>query len=248
MQTIDTGYQLNLYWRKIILCVLLMFAYGVASAQTTHKTPVGINLPSYDNRFVHYGFQLGLTHSGYRLRHSERFLNQTIVKSVFPSFSTGFTIGFLFNFRVSELSDLRFAPYVGFYERKINFVYQDVNKKPVTAIFESSTIELPLLYKFKSARRRNTRMYMLAGVKTSISVGAKRKLKEALNIQTKPLGFSLEYGLGLDIYYPLFKLAPELRFSYGLSNLFVEDKKNQLTYNSIDKISTYSVSLTIFFE
>lgn len=248
MQRINIWHKLNICSREKVIFFLL-FLCGVSGfSQNPHKTPAGINLPTYDDRLIHYGFQLGLAHSGFRVKHSDRFLNQTVLERVYPTASTGFTIGFLFNLRVSELSDLRFAPYVGFYDRKLNFIYNDETKKDATASFQSSTIELPLLYKFKSARRRNTRMYMVGGLKTSIEVGAKKKQKEALNITTKPVGFSLEYGLGLDIYYPLFKFAPELRFSYGLTNLFVEDPKNELTYNSIGKISPYTVSLIFFFE
>lgn len=248
MQRANIWNQFNIYRREKIVFLLLLFCCFSSYSQSVHKAPVGINLPTYDDRLIHYGFQLGLAHSGFRVKHNELFLTQKLLDQAYPTASTGFTIGFLFNLRVSELSDLRFAPYVGFYDRKINFVYSDTTKKNAVASFQSSTIELPLLYKFKSARRRNTRMYMVGGIKTSIEVGAKKKQKEALNITTKSVGFSLEYGLGLDIYYPLFKLAPELRFSYGLTNLFVEDPKNELTHNSIKQISPYTVSLIFFFE
>ncbi len=240
--------QFNLHRRKEVIILLLLLLSLKGFNQNSHKAPPGINLPNYDDRLIHYGFQLGVAHSGFRVKHNERFLNQQLLDNVYPSASTGFTIGFLFNLRVSELSDLRFTPYVGFYDRKLNFKYQDDNLKNALASFQSSTIELPLLYKFKSARRRNTRMYMVGGIKTSIEVGAKKKQKEALNITTKSVGFSLEYGLGLDIYYPLFKLAPELRFSYGLTNLLIEDPKNELIHNSIEKISPYTVSVIFFFE
>lgn len=248
MQGINIWDKLNIYSREKIIFLLFLLCGVLGFSQSSHNAPVVINLPTYDDRLIHYGFQLGLAHSGFRLKHNERFLDQDVVDKVYPEASKGFTIGFLFNLRVSDLSDLRFAPYVGFYDRKINFVYQDETKKDALASFQSSTIELPLLYKFKSARRGNTRMYMIGGLKTSIEVGAKKKQKEALNITSKPVGFSLEYGLGLDIYYPLFKFAPELRFSYGLTNLFVEDTKNELTYNSIGRISPYTVSLIFFFE
>ena len=49
--------------------------------------------------------------------------------------------------------------------------------------------------------------------------------------------------MGLDLFYPLFKLAPELRFSHGLSNLLVPH--NDVFSNSLQSMSTNSVTLYI---
>ena len=49
--------------------------------------------------------------------------------------------------------------------------------------------------------------------------------------------------MGLELFYPLFKLAPELRFSHGLRNLLVP--RNDVFSSSLQSVSTNSVTLYI---
>ena len=37
------------------------------------------------------------------------------------------------------------------------------------------------------------------------------------------LNFALEIGAGCDFYFEYFKFAPQIKYSYGLKNLIVED-------------------------
>ena len=69
-------------------------------------------------------------------------------------------------------------------------------------------------------------MYMLGGLKPSLEIGAKNKDeagKDILNL--KSFDLSLEIGFGSDIFFQLFKLSPEIRYSRGLINLL---KTNEL--------------------
>lgn len=87
---------------------------------------------------------------------------------------------------------------------------------------------------------------MIGGLKPGIEVGARKRERRNDQLRTQSLDLSIDYGFGLDIYYPLFKFSPELRFSLGLSNLFNED--DNIFSNSIDGLSTYTVTLYLLFE
>lgn len=105
---------------------------------------------------------------------------------------------------------------------------------------------MPFVLKYKSSRRGNNRMYMFGGFKTSVEVGGKKKARTSTQLTTKSVDYSIEYGIGVDIYYELFKLSPEIRFSYGLKNLFVAD--DNLYSENISELSTFTTTFFLYFE
>lgn len=242
MEAIDVWNKYNLYGRKsLIFCFLIFGLHTFVQGQTKSH----LNLPSYDERTLHYGFQIGINYSQFKINQSDYFLQQDSVKSVRGVGTPGFSLGFILNYRLGDFFDLRLLPAVSFYERRISFRLNKTNN-PVEAIFESSYIELPLVVKYKSFRRENSRMYMVAGVKPSIEVGGRKEEGQRDELQTSGFDLAAEFGFGTDVYFPLFKFAPELRFSVGLLNLYRE--QDNVLSRSIASQSTYNVSLYIMFE
>lgn len=242
MQTTHFWHKFDIHCGKIILLLFFTVLYNFDAVSQINRR---INLQNYDEKKIHYGFQLGINYTTFRLNQSEFFLDTDTVQGVYAQGSNGFALGFLFNYRLAEFFDVRFTPYVGFYERKIRFELKNL-EEPLDAAFQSSIIELPIVVKYKSARRGNHRMYMIGGVKYSAEVGARRRQQQETDLRTSNSDISIEYGIGLDIYYPLFKLSPELRFSYGLSNVFLPD--DNIFSNNIERMSTFTTTLFFFFE
>lgn len=214
-----------------------------------------INLSYYDEHKIHFGFLMGLNYSTFRLQHSPEFSQMDTVAEVYSTGGPGFQLGFIVNYRLGEYFDLRALPQVSFYERRINYRFNFDNDSTSStfgtfpmaqAVFESSIIELPILFKYKSHRRGNTRLYMVGGLKASFEVGAKRRQQRNDQIAQRSFGLSLDYGIGLDRYFPLFKLAPELRFSLGITEMFKKD--DNLFSAPVQSIRPYTVSLSFLFE
>jgi hypothetical protein len=215
----------------------------------------GQNLVGYDYKWLHYGFFLALNRSGFRSYASPYFNNQILdpkldssqrLVSINPLASVGFTTGFILNIRIFDLLDVRVLPTVSFYQRSVVFRFQ--NDSSVQELNQStfSFMELPLLAKFKSLRRNNTRMYMIAGIKPALEVGSKKKEIQEDRLRVTTFDFNIEYGFGFDFYYPLFKFSPELRFSHGFSNLRNVDPNPYS--RSIRKMYTHTVTLYFNFE
>ena len=202
-------------------------------------------MPSYDEKPIHFGYFLGLNYSTFKIVHSPSYIQSDTLTSVTAIGKSGFEVGFVFNMRLGEYFDLRALPKVSFYERGINYYFKKTTA-PVSADFQSSIIEIPFLVKYKSHRRKNLRMYMVGGVKTGFEVGAKKRQKRDDQLATKTFQLSLDYGIGLDMYYPLFKLAPELRFSLGIMDIL--KKTDNIYSTSIQRMTPYSISLSIMFE
>jgi hypothetical protein len=117
-----------------------------------------------------------------------------------------------------------------------------VDKQMVEATF----VELPMLVKFKSQRRENFRMYVLGGIKPSISTSNKNKDQRADKLRFNSKDFAIDYGFGCDIYFPLFKFSPEIRFSNGLANMKANDTNKYA--NSIQNLRSNTITFMLNFE
>jgi hypothetical protein len=216
----------------------------------------GQNLVAYDDRFLHYGFFLAINKSQFKVTTSPYFRAQQldtskisdssalVVMNSIPSI--GFTTGFIVNFRIFNLLDVRLLPTVSFYQRYVEFEnlksVRNVELKQSTFSF----IELPIMLKFKSQRRNNSRMYMVAGIKPALEVGSKKNEIQQDRLRANIFDFNVEYGCGFDLYYPLFKFSPEIRFSHGFSNLLINDPNEYA--RSINSMLTHTVTLYFNFE
>lgn len=248
--------------------LLLLLAAGSAGAQARFepkrqpkpgKTPEAdvINLPNYDTRRFHFGFFLALNYGGFRARRSDYFAsqiqdttNKARFASVNPQPSPGFTTGFIVSMHLNELWELRFHPQVSFYQRTVEYTYvnKDTLIPPSMELAQStfSFIELPLLVKVKSVRRRNARMFLTGGLKPCFEVGSKRKEISPSNLRTNTVDLQVDYGFGLDLYYPLFKFSPEIRFSHGLLNMAYDDPNP--FRKSLARLYTHTVTLYFNFN
>ena len=237
--------KLNIYSRKVILLSLLVFSFSISFAQKDHKEKV-INLPHYDERFFHYGFTVALNGAAYNVKHSNYFLNNTdSIISINGERTIGFTLGFIINLHINDNFDFRVLPNVGFYNRNLSYEFNTLGE--VKQEIESNVLELPMLLKFKSRRQGNFRAYVIGGIKPGIEVSSKIKESDGENsLRVRDNDLVIEYGFGVDIYNPMFKFSPEIRFAHGLNNMLVNDPN--IFAKSLDRISTHTVTLYFHFE
>jgi hypothetical protein len=253
MYTINLWNQFHLHRQKVaLLFIFLLFLshQSLGQEKKTYGTTRGVNnLPYYDDKIFHYGFSIGINSARYRVTQSSTFLSTDTILSVTPKGTGGFSLGFIVNYRIADHFDLRLLPTVAFYERRLDYVF--AQRGAISQLSESTFIEFPLLLKYKSQRRKNLRMYMVAGVKPAIEAGSKKKDKKATELRTNNFDFSVDYGFGFDIYYPLFKFSPELRISHGfVSHGFVNminNDKNPYA-QSVNVLLTHTVTLYLHFE
>ncbi|SIT92333.1 porin family protein [Pontibacter indicus] len=245
-------HQLHLHRQKISFAVLFLICLaGTTQVQAQTQKVKGENKPGYDEKRIHYGFYLGMSYSKYYIEHSQAYADQAATGTQVNTLNElGFYPGLVLNVRLLEYLDARFVPGVGFYGRSIDFERRDTPEGEGgnfdNTTFASPVIELPVLLKYRAKRRGNFRMYMVGGVKASRVLGntTHTQNRDLLRINRNDL--SIDYGVGLDIFYPYFKFAPELRFSHGLMN----QKSNSGGEYSplIDRMTTRNVSLIFHFE
>jgi hypothetical protein len=213
---------LHIYCIKVklslfVLLLLPLSGYGQEAFQ--------YNLPFSDDKWLHYGFSIGLHGSSFQLKYSDKFVTNEMdsVHSIMPANAVGFSLGFITDFRIVEQFNLRVLPKVSFYEFPVDFNYTDgtIDEQLIEATF----IEVPILIKYKSERHKNFRVYFLGGLAPGLEVSGKRRKEQSDNrLLTNDFNLNVEMGMGIDMYFPLFKFSPEVRFSKGLLNLLKQDQ------------------------
>ena len=218
------------------------------SAKGVVKSVTVQNLPAYDERWFHPGMYLGFSASRLNIEQSSYYIGKKWVTANSVLSTPSISVGFIADVRLGGPESpfiLRFAP-------GVNFQYRSVEFRPtgypapdsiVTQNIDATVVQFPLLLKYQSDRRRNSRMYMIAGLNPSLTASNRRSdpLHNVLRAEGSDL--TLEYGVGLELFYPLFKLAPEIRFSHGLKNLLVP--RNDVFSRSLQYMSTNAVTLYI---
>lgn len=183
------------------------------------------NLPFSDSKWLHYGFSIGLHTSSFQLKYSDKFVTPEMdsVHSIIPANAFGFSLGFITDFRLEDQFNIRVLPKVSFYEFPVDYNYTDDHIDP--QLIEATYVEIPILLKYKSERHKNFRVYFVGGVAPGFEVSGKKRKEQSDNrLLTKEFNVNIELGFGIDMYYPLFKFSPEIRFSKGLLNLLREDE------------------------
>ena len=247
METSYIWNKLHLYGPKIVLLMLLVIGVG-HEAFSQKKRWVNQNNPNYDERKLSYGFLIGLHSTAYQIKYADRFVTQNFdtVYSIEPGWSPGFSLGFIVNYRITDLLDFRITPKVAFYEHTLRYRYTDETPTEEKLV-ETTMVELPLLLKYKSERRGNIRMYMIGGVKPGLEASGKKDMENASStLGITGTNLSLEAGFGFDLYYPLFKFSPEIRFSRGIVNI-LENTTNQYGL-PLQRVNTNTITLYLLFQ
>jgi hypothetical protein len=247
MQTTYIWNKLYLHGPKIILLSLVLLC-GSQEAFSQKKRWVNKNNPNYDERKLSYGFLIGLHSTAYQIKYSDKFVTPALdtIYSIEAGWSPGFALGFIVNYRLTDLLDFRITPKVAFYEHTLRYLYTDETPTEEKLV-ETTMVELPILLKYKSERRGNIRMYMIGGVKPGLEASGKKNMENtSSNLGITGMNLSLDAGFGLDLYYPLFKFSPEIRFSRGIVNI-LENTTNQYG-QPLERVNTNTVTLYLLFQ
>ena len=208
-------------------------------------------------------FFLAAHNSTLQLKYSDAFLNSTSVnaftdvRSIQTKFSPGFSLGFIGILRFHDQVSLMFTPKVGFYEYKTEVTYfskdvgdvSDPTSLPRIEEYssEATMVELPLLFKYRSVRFNNTRMYWLGGA----SYQFRTKGQDEANVDDIVMtgqDVSLEAGMGFELYFKYFKFAPEIRFSHGLMNAYQAENTIPELRDAISSIKRKSITVYLNFQ
>lgn len=230
----------------IFISIGLLLFGGNISAQTQKVQ----NRPYADQKLYSFGFTVGihsqdliLSHTGYAQPNGEVWFAEI------PDYSPGFSVGIIADRYLNEYFNIRTVPTLYFGEKKFKFIEQNTGEE-FSTIMKTNYLSIPVYMKFNSRRINNFRPYMIAGGYANMEIGAKKD--QVLRLNTSDFG--LEFGFGCSFYTPMFKLCPELRFSFGLKDLINKDRsdlrdKELLKYTeALSSGKSRMITLTFNFE
>lgn len=236
---------------KVVILTLLAGLSGAVPAVARTFNDKVQNLPYADNRRWHLGFSIGayasdlrFTHNGYITPEGEEWrIDQ-------PHYQPGFCVNGLFDLRLNNYFSVRLSPGMYFGSRDITMKEINTDARERQNI-KSTFVVLPVDIKFSGMRYRNSRPYVTAGVMPAFDVAKKRS--DILQLKTSDIYLSV--GFGCDFYLPYFKLNPEIKFCFGLSDMLahdrpdlVDDPQKYKFTQSLTKATSKMVVLTFYFE
>lgn len=236
--------------RAVRLAVLLIFFSSASSAfaKWGEKVP---NRMYADLKPWHWGFSVGthvqdlvFTHSGFISEDGRQWQMEV------PGFAPGFNATVLGDLRLHKYFNVRFSPGMYFGSKTVHMLDFNSGEKQLQDI-KSALVVIPLDLKISGDRLHNTRPYITAGVMGVLDISKKR----ADPIVTNNFDTMLTVGLGCDFYLPFFKLCPEIKFCFGLTDILKHDRPDleenpaamQIT-QSLSKMKSNMVVLSFYFE
>ena len=253
MFTTYIWHQYHLYRQKVILFVgfLGVFLLGISqNSQAQRYEYKRIYDEFYDDKIVHFGFLFGFGSSRFNVYHSKNFGSGLPSDSAVTIVSPGnfaFQVGGLVNFKLNDRFDFKTGMNIALYGREVNYRFNNSPDFPAE-LRESTWLEIPILLKYKSMRRGNSRMFVDAGVKIGIEANVRKNAASSRRLDTRTGDLSVEYGVGFEQFFKYFKFTPELRFSHGITNMFIPPTNNNPYARDIQRLNSHTVTLYLMFE
>lgn len=223
---------------------IVALTVGIFSALTALAQP---NQEQYDNQWLHFGFTLCTNSARMRVdTYASKIASDSIMNVRMTSFP-GIGLGGITNLRLGKHFDVRLMfPVISFVQRNLTYEFP-TQKKEVKV--ESAYCDASLLLKFKSSRRKNIRAYVVLGPRYSYDLASTIKKDRSMKnpvVSLKKSTWGYDAGFGLDIYFPFFKLSPELKVCNTYGNALYYD--GFIYTDIIRNISPQMVVFSLHFE
>ena len=245
---------------KRLITVILLVAIGLTAVAQKRKVQ---NKPYIDLRPFHFGISMGLNLQDAEMSNvGPQLLEDGTMRTItcdVDNWNPGFSVGVLGDFRLSDNFNVRISPTMHFGSKHLVFRdFNDLNDaghpRETTQDLKNSYLAIPLDLKFSAPRFNNYRPYVVAGFSPMINLAG----KDQDYVRLKRFDAMVNVGLGCDFYLPYFKLIPELKFCYGLTNALDKDHVNELidvnkrvyanSINGVDGVRTKMFLFTLYFE
>ncbi len=213
---------------------------------------VELNLPDHDDKPYYFGIVLGFNSSHYNITHHPYFLQRDTIRVVESKNSGRIHLGIMANLQLTKHLDLRGYPLNLIFSEKVFGYTQKLASEPASTYekqsVESIVMSFPLQLRLKSDRINNFRVYTLAGMKYDFDLASNSGARNADNmVKVNKSDYGLEGGIGFQFFFPYFVLSPEIKFSYGLTNVHSRDESLRYS-NVIDKMNSRMILFSVHFE
>ena len=231
--------------KKVITLFLILISSNVISQNSSQYND--LNLKKYDEQWYHFGFTLGMMKTDFKIDYNEEFIESNEITGIESKSTPGFNIGIICDLKVFNRLNFRFIPSLTFTQRDL--LFNTSNGAKLTEIVESSNLDLPFLFKYRSNRFQNIRPYFVFGGRFTYDMASKEEVDNISIFKLKNIDYGIEFGFGIDMYLAYFKLSPEIKYFYGINNMLVDDTSsiNSLAQN-LEGLYSRTILFSLTFE
>lgn len=223
--------------KKLIYISLFTFCYSLLSGQLNYYEKGG--------KALYWGISMSLNASNFMIDRQEHNLANDTINSVEGRSIPGFNLGLIGNWQFNKYFDLRFIPSMCFAEKSVDYY---TTNSVVENKLNTTYLTFPVMIRFKSEPVKDWRLFVIAGMKYDYNIIPQlRTLTEPNHILLKKNGLSMEYGIGLQYFFPYFIFSPELKYSHSLFNM-LDGGQSDINNAAIKGLYPRTLTLSINFE
>ena len=248
MHTFNIRNLFYLHWKKVVIALLVFSCLQTADAQRKFYGKDNYNFFEFQQKDYYFGITLGINSSTFKPYRSKDFLTSDSIRVVESISGPGFNLGIVTNLKIGNYFDLRFLPTLSFAERSIRYDKTSRSDAFTQRSVEQVLVEMPFHIRYKSAPFHDIRLFVIAGVKYSFDVASESRTRQAETlVKISPNDFALEYGAGVQFFFPYFIFSPEFKVSHGLGNTLIFN--NTLEESTVlEKILSRTFTISLHFE
>lgn len=203
---------------SLLLFICLLFG---ADASAQYTGGYNRNYRDFQAKRFYFGLTLGFNSSRYTPYRSEEFLFSDTIVSVTSLNGPGFNLNMIGNLKIGKYFDFRFLPGFSFAERRLNYD-RGLRLRESQRSIQSVFVELPFHFRYKSEPYKDKRLFVVGGVKYSFDVASESRTRQANDlVRISPHDFHVEYGAGIQFFFPYFIFSPEFKVSHGIGNTLI---------------------------
>lgn len=230
-----------------LLVVILLVSFGALAQKEKPQ-----NYKRFDERWIHFGFMLGANSASFTKFEVPDAYAKYGLKSLTIKSSPGGQVGIVTTLKLgTPVVRLRFIPTLSFQERVLNYTFYQNDS---TDFYDeervnSTNLDFPLMFQFRTLRVNNFASYVLLGAQYTADLQSQEDDTQDYNdpfIKIKRDDWQGQIGAGIEFFAPYFKFGMEVKYSHGFINTFVKDKS--FVADPIDRLYNRVWWFSIIFE
>ena len=235
---------------KIVVLFSLMIVFPAFSQKEKPQ-----NYRRFDEKLVHFGFMLGANTANFNVVLKPDAYSTYGLKSLVAKSSIGGQVGIVSTLKLgTPVVRLRMIPTLSFQERVMTYNFEDLDPAATgdrvnVERINSTNIDIPLMFQFRTLRVNNFAAYALFGAQYSVDLQSQENASQDFNdpfLKIRQHDYQGQVGVGIELFAPFFKFGMEVKYSHGFVNTFVPE--NTFIANPIDKMYNRSWWFSIIFE
>ena len=187
-------------------------------------------MKNFDKKPFSFGFTLGLNSSDFTVYQLENAYESYGLVSIVNKSQPGGQLGILTSLKLgTPVLRLRLMPCLSFQERVLQYRSIDSSnfKNGIgEERINSTSLDIPLTFLFKTKRFNNFTAYALLGGQYSIDLQSQQDASQNYIdpfIKLNRFDIQGQLGCGVEFFAPFFKFAIELKYSHGVQSSFIQD-------------------------